>query len=41
MTPLVIPPIPAGLCGDRGCVFTARHNGLHSWEVGRVLPVRR
>lgn len=46
MTGLVIPPIPDGLCGNRGCVFTAGHHGDHSWggrsvRVPDVLPARR
>lgn len=44
--PPVTPPIPAGLCGNRGCVFTAGHLGSHSWtsssvRVPDVLPARR
>lgn len=46
MTAPVIPPIPAGLCGNRGCVFTAGHLGPHTWGgrsvfVPDVLPARR
>jgi hypothetical protein len=34
---LVGPPVPAGLCGERGCVYLAGHLDrgqlAHSWEV--------
>jgi hypothetical protein len=30
--PFEIPPEPEGLCGVRGCVFLADHNGKHTWE---------
>jgi len=35
-----VPPIPAGLCGVKGCVFIAGHDdyaltgAVHSWGVG-------
>lgn len=34
---LVVPPIPEGLCGDGGCVFTEGHASRdgeprHSWQ---------
>lgn len=44
---LVVPPIPEGLCGISGCVFTKDHASrgndlstdqeLHTWEVFRPI----
>lgn len=31
-----VPPVPEGLCGNRGCVFLAHHLGPHSWGGGSV-----
>lgn len=31
-----LPPVPDGLCGNRGCVFTAGHPGPHTWHQSDV-----